>query len=417
MPKTLISLFTGAGGIDYGFEAAGFDVAAAVEMDEDCCRTLKSNRDWPVLCRDIHDTPSEELLEVRGLGPGEVGVVVGGPPCQPFSKSSFWTRDGTRRMKDPRAQTLVAFMRVVEDTLPKAFMLENVHGIAYSGKEEGFQVLRQLTDQINQRAGVSYRLSFQVLNTADFGVPQARRRFFLIGRRDGKEFKFPTPRFADHSNGSEPSLFDSAVEPYRTAWDAIGDLQPDPNEDLSVKGSWAELLPSIPEGENYLWHTDRKGGMPLFGWRTRYWSFLLKLAKDRPSWTIQAQPGPSIGPFHWESRLLSTREMARLQTFPDDVEITGNRPAIQRQLGNAVPSLMAEVLAREISVQVLGEDDRHRNTEPRLLPPVRKPVPEPEPIKPVPKKYHKFKGDHKAHPGTGKGRAARKRKAQAQSDS
>ena len=83
------------------------------------------------------------------------------------------------------------------------------------------------------------------------------------------------------------------------------------------------LLPTIPEGQNYLWHTERGGGEPLFGWRRRYWSFLLKLAKDLPSWTIQAQPGPATGPFHWDNRRLSVREMARMQTFPDNVVIKG----------------------------------------------------------------------------------------------
>ena len=95
------------------------------------------------------------------------------------------------------------------------------------------------------------------------------------------------------------------------------------DEDLAVRGKWADLLPSIPEGSNYLHHTDRGEGMPLFGWRRRYWTFLLKLAKNRPSWTIQAQPGPAVGPFHWSNRRLSVRELSRLQTFPDDVNIVG----------------------------------------------------------------------------------------------
>src|SRR6185369_15502643 len=104
------------------------------------------------------------------------------------------------------------------------------------------------------------------------------------------------------------------------------------------------LLPSIPEGENYLHHTPRKGGLPLFGWRTRYWSFLLKLAKNQPSWTIQAQPGSAIGPFHWQNRRLAWQEMAALQTFPREFEIASSTVEIQRQIGNAVPSLMAEIL-------------------------------------------------------------------------
>ena len=104
---------------------------------------------------------------------------------------------------------------------------------------------------------------------------------------------------------------------------------------------------------------------PLFGWRTKFWSFLLKLAKDRPSWTIQAEPGPATGPFHWKSRLLSIEELCRLQTFPRGYEIQGDRRSAQRQVGNAVPSAIAELLGLEIRRQFFGE--RVRRTL-RLLP-------------------------------------------------
>jgi DNA (cytosine-5)-methyltransferase 1 len=174
-------------------------------------------------------------------------------------------------------------------------------------------------------------------------------------------------------------------------------------------GKWADLLPSIPEGENYLWHTPRGKGRPLFGWRTRYWSFLLKLAKDRPSWTIQAQPGSAIGPFHWRNRKLSAQELCRLQTFPDGLEFDCGRTQIQKLLGNAVPSLVAEVLAREIRVQLL--DSKPRDKRPKLLPPRRATVPRPEPAALVPKKYLKLQGDHAAHPGEGRGNRARARVA------
>jgi len=163
------------------------------------------------------------------------------------------------------------------------------------------------------------------------------------------------------------------------------------------------LLPSIPEGENYLWHTDRGGGLPLFGWRRRFWSFLLKLAKAKPSWTVQAQPGPAVGPFHWRNRRLSARELCRLQTVPDAYEVVGDLRAAQRQLGNAVPSALAEVLARAIRTQILGDDV---TTAATLLPGLRRPIPEPEPARPVPRKYHALIGDHEPHPGNGKGYAA-----------
>src|SRR5207253_4163056 len=126
---------------------------------------------------------------------------------------------------------------------------------------------------------------------------------------------------------------DQKLVPYRTTWDAIGDLRVIPEPSLAVNGLWGDLLPSIPEGQNYLWHTPRGGGMPLFGWRTRYWSFLLKLSKRLPSWTVQAQPGSAIGPFHWRNRKLTFEEMCRLQTFPDGLRIEVGRTEMQRMLG------------------------------------------------------------------------------------
>ena len=120
-----------------------------------------------------------------------------------------------------------------------------------------------------------------------------------------------------------------------TAWDALADLPNVPG--LRLPGSWAELLPSIPEGGNYLYLTARGGGTELFGWRSRYWSFLLKLARDRPSWTLPASPGPSTGPFHWDNRPLTVRERLRLQGFPDDWQLCGSAHQQIKMSGNATP--------------------------------------------------------------------------------
>jgi DNA (cytosine-5)-methyltransferase 1 len=397
---TVISLFTGAGGLDHGFEAAGFRTAVAIERDHQCCETLRANRSWTVIERDIHEVRTEEMLAAGKLRRGEVDVLIGGPPCQPFSKSGYWASGDTLRLDDPRASTLSAYMRVVRDALPRVFLLENVAGLSFSGKNEGLTLLLDAIEEINRSTRSNYRPVYRILRAADYGVPQIRERFFLVAARDGSELVFPEPThaLAEESTGQRRL---ANLEPYRTAWDAIGDVITDSREDLAMRGKWASLLPTIPEGQNYLWHTERGGGLPLFGWRRRYWSFLLKLAKERPSWTIQAQPGPAIGPFHWMNRRLSARELCRLQTFPDDVTIRGNVSAVQRQVGNAVPSLLAEILARAIRVQLLGHGLPSGRL--RLLPPRREPVPEPEPTLPVPREYHRYIGDHAPHPGTGLG--------------
>lgn len=398
--RAAISLFTGAGGLDYGFEAAGIRTAVAVEIDSRCCETLRRNRSWPIIDRDIAAIPTDKILEVAGLGIGEADVLIGGPPCQPFSKSGFWASGEAKRLDDPRATTLEAYLRVLADARPRAFLLENVEGLGFRGKDEGLQLIHKRLATINDACGTRYRAAIATLNAADYGVPQIRRRMFVIGARDGTLFEFPRPTFI-------PTGEDWADNRPRhlTAWDALHDLSEPADPAVKLKGKWSELLPTIPEGCNYLWHTERGGGEHLFGWRRRYWSFLLKLAKDQPSWTIQAQPGPATGPFHWSNRRLTMREMARLQTFPDDVQIVGTIADAQKQLGNAVPSLLAEVLARAIATQLLGQP---RYLHPLALAVQPAPAAAPPPATPnkLPRQFLELRGEHEAHPGTGKGTRA-----------
>lgn len=403
MLKT-ISLFSGIGGLDFGFEAAGFETRVTLELDKHACRAMRLNRpSWEVIEGDINTIPSTLILEKANLARGEADILIGGPPCQPFSKAGYWAKGDSLRLDDPRADTLTGYLRVLRDTLPRAFLLENVHGLAYQGKDEGLRYILDGIDQINRDTDSNYRVSWRVIKCAEYGVPQTRERVFLVGSRDGLQFQFPAPTHCKFMAGQQDLL--SELEPFRTAWDAIGDLGEPPCEEqgLTIGGKWADLLPSIPEGENYLWHTSRGGGLPLFGWRTRYWSFLLKLSKNLPSWTIQAQPGSSIGPFHWDNRRLSFKELCRLQTFPDGLVLECGRTEVQRMLGNAVPSLVAEVLAREIRSQFFRTPLQGPL---KLLPPKRKTVPSTVECQTVPAKYFDLLGDHADHPGTGKGRSA-----------
>jgi DNA (cytosine-5)-methyltransferase 1 len=400
---SVISLFTGAGGLDHGFEAAGFRTAVAVEMDKDCVTTLRKNTDWAVFDRPIEDVSTKEILERGDLRRKNVDVVLGGPPCQPFSKAGYWANGDAARLNDPRAKTLAEYFRVVEEVLPRCFVLENVPGLAFSRKSEGLEFIQDQVRKINRRQKTKYRICAEQLNAAEHGVPQLRQRIFVVGARDGAELSFPTPTHAALDEAPSDLL------PYKTAWDALADVRiaEAERESLRLTGKWAELLPSIPEGQNYLHHTERGDGLAIFGWRRRYWSFLLKLAKELPSWTVQAQPGPAIGPFHWNNRHLSMRELCRIQTFPDRIKVSGSRRAVQRQVGNAVPSLLAEVVAREVRSQLL---DGHSVSErPSLLPPRRRKTPAPEALQAVPEQYLDLVGDHAAHPGTGLGYSAASR--------
>jgi DNA (cytosine-5)-methyltransferase 1 len=408
---SVISLYTGAGGLDLGFEAAGFDTRVAVEMDPDCVATLRANRPWPVIDRSIHEVTSAELLRQAGLEPDEADVLIGGPPCQPFSKAGYWASGDARRLDDPRADTVAAFLRVLRDTRPRAFLMENVAGLAFKGKDEGLRLIRSTLDSINRSAGTSYSASLLVLNAAEHGVPQIRQRVFLIGARDGTPFGSVSPTHGEAAAGLQRALpLTEPLEPFRSAWDALWDLVDDDSPELRLRGKWADLLPSVPEGMNYLHFTDRGDGPPLFGWRRRYWNFLLKLAKSQPSWTLTAQPGPATGPFHWKNRRLSARELCRLQTVPDDYQVRGSVGSVQRQLGNAVPSALAEVLALAMRHRLLNDANaEHRKAT--LIPERRGKPPPPEPTIPVPERYRHLAGKHTPHPGTGKGHGAIKREA------
>lgn len=389
-----VSLFTGAGGLDLGVEAAGLNIRAAVEKDNDCVETIRINRNWRLIERDIHTVSSSEILERAELDVGEIDLLFAGPPCQPFSKSGYWDTGDTDRLDDPRATTLEKFLAVVRDTKPQAFLLENVPGLGYKGKDEGLELLKRVVSDINEQNETRYKLHFEVLNALQFGVPQGRERLFVVAHRQGKDFKFPDP-----THGEE----DGHLEPFRKAWDALGDLEVNASEaELKVTGKWSDLLPSIPEGENYLYHTERGGGEPLFGWRRRFWNFLLKLAKDRHSWTITARPGSATGPFHWENRRLSKREMARLQTFPDEYRFAGSRRSVQRQIGNAVPVAMAHKVGQAVARQFF-EKNAGATGPSKYAPPARRPIPAPVEPEPVPEKYLCRKGEHDPHPGEGKG--------------
>jgi len=185
---TALSLYSGAGGLDLGVEAAGLRVLAAVESDPDCVATLRGNRDWRVLDGPTQDVPSGTLLSAAGLEAGAPDLLIGGPPCQPFSKCGYWATGDAARLDDPRADTVEHFLRVLRDARPRAFLMENVTGMACSSKDEGIQLIRRALHDINQAHGTTYDVEILVLNAADFGVPQTRERVFLVGARDGRRF-------------------------------------------------------------------------------------------------------------------------------------------------------------------------------------------------------------------------------------
>ena len=377
----VVSLFSGAGGLDLAVERADapplepnapgsglLRVAVATDYNEPALQTLKANFNGVrTLSGDIRDVSTDEILATAGLRSKEAALVVGGPPCTPFSKSGFWLEQ-KRESRDPNASLLDEYVRVVRDAQPEAFILENVQGLTYKTHREQFDRLLKGLGELG------YNPQWKVLLAADYGVPQLRRRVFVVGRRDGVKFEFPAPT---HSGWSEHSKrVDASKLPHITAAQAFDGL---PHlvaaaEDEIVDGSYGQLAAEIPPGQNYLWHTERYGGRNHFEWRSRYWTFLLRLDPKRPSSTLQAQPGPWVGPFHWENvtsssgeeraRRLRVNELLRLMSFPDDFRIDGSRADVQRQLGNAVPLELGKAVVSALMEQ-LGYLDR--GSERRVL--------------------------------------------------
>jgi DNA (cytosine-5)-methyltransferase 1 len=351
--RRAVSLFSGAGGLDLGVEQAGYSVIFAVESDPTAVATLNSNRRkrYPQLGEvspvDITKLDPEDVLGKLGAHRGDIDLLVGGPPCAAFSKSGFHL-EYKRQGRDPKASLLEYYLDYLKALQPKAFLMENVFGLAYRNQSAAF--FRALCNGIR---GAGYSLSHSVLNAADYGVPQNRQRLFLIGSRDGTCLELPAAtHWGEHERRRPPVNVDKLL-PHVTAGQALHGLVTAPEDGESVNGKWGHLLPEIPPGRNYLHYTSELGHpAPLFKWRSRYWTFLLKLDPNRPSPTLQGQPGPYVGPFHWDNRRLRVLELKRLHGFPDDYVIKGTRRDAVLQIGNAVPPLLGEVVARAILEQV-----------------------------------------------------------------
>ena len=352
--------------------------------------SLKRNRGdvWPVLApSDVVDFAHDVQTMFQA---GEVDLVAGAPPCQPFSKAGQWRSTARLGLEDDRGGRLLsAVVEIAAALQPKAVLLENVPGFV-SGPTSALARLEHEVGNLNAATGLDYGIEVRVLDAHQFGTPQRRRRAIVMLGRQGFPWSWPDPQ-------------PECERP--VAWDAIGRLPLSPEQLRPPTGKWACLLPTIPEGKNYQYHTPRGEGGDLFGYRTRYWSFLLKLAKSEPSWTLPASPGPATGPFHWDSRPLTVEEALRLQTFPADWIVDGAYRDQVRQVGNATPPALAEAIGRELA-HALGSQTEAPPTYAMLR---RGHVPPPAPPMPLPSGFKSGSRRLREHPGAGKGPAPRLR--------
>ena len=368
--REIWSFFSGAMGLDLGLERAGLEITLAVEKDPTFCRTIRRNRpSLPLMERDVRTLRAEHLRKERGWD-DEVLLFVGGPPCQSFSSGG--KRIGLR---DPRGNLIYEYLRLIQEIQPRYFIFENVANITTAalkhrpiaerpGKhwslkrysdpgvngsgdapplasdEQASSAIRKILKDIES---LSYQTVFSILDAADFGAPQHRLRFLMIGCRDHPPPELPTPTYG-LANG---------LKPYVTVRDAIADLLSSPGAHSQYTDRVRRFFALVPPGGNWrslptelqeeaLGRAYHSGGGKT--------GFYRRLAWDEPAPTItgRANRKGSALCHPAQDRPLAVRECARLQGFPDDWEFCGSMNAQYQQVGNAVPLALGEAVGHQI---------------------------------------------------------------------
>ncbi len=329
----VLSLFSGAGGLDIGFHNAGFNLVGCVEIEKLFCKTLEQNRATGKYISAGCQVFNQNIatFDVSQLSTKEIDFVIGGPPCQTYSASGRRI-GGAPGLDDDRGKLFEHYCRILAQLNPQGFLFENVRGLLGVNNGEAWKAI------IAAFSELGYDLFHCVLDAAAYGVPQHRERIFLVGVKANQKFLFPQPLFGPDS---------ASKAPYITAGEALSDLQNDEEPYHEYNGKYGYLLSGIPEGLNYSYYTAEMGhSAPVFAWRSKFSSFLYKIAQDAPVKTIQAQLGKFAGPFHWKNRRLTVSELKRLQSFPDDYQFAGSYDQIAKQIGNSVPPILATYLAQ-----------------------------------------------------------------------
>ena len=334
-----LGMFSGGGGLDLGFSAAGFNSIFSSDIDPFSCETLALNqgkqkylKKHPVLCEDIRNISLKSIK--KEVGSKDVDFIIGGPPCQSFSV--FGKRKG---LDDPRGNLVYEYARIIREVEPEGFLFENVAGLKTI---HGGTLYSELLDTLS--IGGKYAISAHEYEVAEFGIPQFRRRVFFIGNKAQKSI----PQMeATHTPPS--SLFHN-YRPFNTVANALSGL-------TSPITDW-KGEPSL-NGHVGRKHSQRivdRYGSLTFGERDHK-TRINKLNPDRPSYTIivGSDAGGGKGHVHpFEAREVTPRESARIQSFPDWWEFYGTGRHIIRQVGNAVPPLFAAVLGQHVSKQIFG---------------------------------------------------------------
>ena len=328
----VISIFSGAGGLDIGFKDAGFKFTSHLELEADFCETLKMNVQYfdnaKIINADIRDYTPEKT---------KCDFIIGGPPCQTFSAAGRRAA-GVQGIEDQKGTLFEEYIRLLNYYNPHGFLFENVYGITGAQSGKAWELIKKRFSE------AGYKIYFRLLNTADYGVPQFRERMIIVGIKKGK-YLFPRPTHGPDSDANRL---------YYSARHALFNVHVDEDiKKLKINGRHGYLLNDIPPGLNYSFYTEKMGHPnPIFAWRSKFSDYLYKADPDKPVRTIKAQAGQYTGPLHWENRYLTINEFKRLQSFPDSYKIYGNRQRILHQIGNSVPPQFSRILALSILNQV-----------------------------------------------------------------
>ena len=329
----IVDLFSGAGGLELGFEQAGYNIVFSTDFDEYCEKVHLINRpSIPFLKTDIYDL---DIATLKKYIKCEVDVLVGGPPCQGFSTigKRISSDPNKRHQSDPRNTLFREYIRILKFLNPKIFLMENVEGLLTRDHGTIFEEIKRTF------ASTGYAFNYIILNAANYGVPQIRNRVFFYGNRIGIKM---TPPAATHSAVGK--------KPWVTVGDAIADLAemedaPDFNHVALKHGEInVRRYMLIPEGGRL-----PEASLPPESFRKNFGNTFKRLHRNRPSLTMV--PGHNAFPIHpWLNRSLTVREAARIQTFPDDYIFIGPRDKQCMQVGNAVPVKLAKAWADHIKV-------------------------------------------------------------------
>lgn len=361
----VISLFSGAMGLDLGLEAAGLDVRVSQDFDPWCVKTMVDN-DRNHLAGDIReilveDPSCKRILKSARLKKGEAFAVVGGPPCQAFS-----TAGRRQALNDPRGSLFMQFAHVVREAQPRFFVMENVKGLlsaAISHRPLGERASKASPDELPGSAfalvlgtleSLGYTVKWEVLDAVHFGVPQFRERLVLIGSRDNETVLLPRPtHFPVHQD---------AAHRWVTLRKAIADLEDTPGPGGTFSEDRLALLRLVPPGGN--WRSlplelQRQGMGGAFESSGGKVGFFRRLSYDEPSPTLVTSPMQKATMLCHpaKDRPLSVREYARIQQFPDDWKVNGNPTHAYRQIGNAVPLGLGRAIGLSLVASATGHAD------------------------------------------------------------